>query len=287
MSLKKVLNLHEAATELRLRQACERHGARVYTKVRVADVLPIEGSGISDAEYRYALMAHFDFLIADDQHDPLFAVEFDGPTHESAEQSERDAQKDRLCLRFSLPILRVNQRYLAPKYRSMDLLSWFVDVWFAKRWFDGAQLSGEVPYDEVFAPWAMARMPGHKKSFPLFLTANVRNKMRDMFLDGRVKSFGPSALIGVDQNGNYRAIGAIAITNDTGVMVESAMRAQQFPVSQAGALHELVIFDLFNRLEAVLAEADTADPWSSVVARWSILRSALDLRFMEGSGDLN
>ncbi len=50
--LKKILNLHEEATHLRLKDVCEKHGANIYSKVRLADVLPIEGSGISDAEYR-------------------------------------------------------------------------------------------------------------------------------------------------------------------------------------------------------------------------------------------
>jgi hypothetical protein len=29
----------------------------------------------------YALMAHYDFVVADENEQPLFAVEFDGPGH--------------------------------------------------------------------------------------------------------------------------------------------------------------------------------------------------------------
>jgi hypothetical protein len=60
--LKKVLNLHEEAVSQRLRAICDEHGASVYVKVRVADVLPIENSGISHEEYAYALKSHFDFV---------------------------------------------------------------------------------------------------------------------------------------------------------------------------------------------------------------------------------
>jgi hypothetical protein len=43
--LKKLLNNPERITYGRLREVCARHGTEVYAKVRLADVLPIEGSG--------------------------------------------------------------------------------------------------------------------------------------------------------------------------------------------------------------------------------------------------
>ncbi len=51
--LKKILNFSEDGAYVRLKSACERHGASVHTKVRLADVLPIEGSGISKEDYRF------------------------------------------------------------------------------------------------------------------------------------------------------------------------------------------------------------------------------------------
>ena len=74
--LKKILNLHEEATHARLRKACQDWNARVYEKVRLADIFPIERSGIPDEQYRFALQAHFDFVIADSNHTPLFSVKF-------------------------------------------------------------------------------------------------------------------------------------------------------------------------------------------------------------------
>ena len=71
MQFKKILNLSEEATHLRLREACESRGASVYPKVRVADVLPIEDSGIEPKQYEFALKAHFDFVVTDSEHNPL------------------------------------------------------------------------------------------------------------------------------------------------------------------------------------------------------------------------
>ena len=53
--LKRMLNSPERITYARLREVCELHVAEVYAKVRLADVLPIEGSGLPEALYEFAL----------------------------------------------------------------------------------------------------------------------------------------------------------------------------------------------------------------------------------------
>ena len=63
-------------------------------------MLPIERSGIEREHYDYALRAHFDFVVSDSNHGPLFAVEFDGPSHDDEEQKARDAKKDWLARHF-------------------------------------------------------------------------------------------------------------------------------------------------------------------------------------------
>jgi very-short-patch-repair endonuclease len=108
-ALKRLLNQSEDATDQRLRAASRRHDASVFPKVRLADILPIEGSGITNREYSYALNAHVDFVVADADHDPLFAVEFDGPTHRSEKQMVRDEIKNRLCRRLGLPLIRIDE----------------------------------------------------------------------------------------------------------------------------------------------------------------------------------
>lgn len=250
--LKRVLNLHEEATHARLREACDAHSAHVFAKVRLADVLPIEDSGVSDELYRYALQSHFDFIVTNEQHDPLFCVEFDGPTHQSLVQQERDDKKNKLCDRFEFPLLRINARYIGKKYRDMDLLTWFVEVWFAQQWFDEAQRRGEIAGDEPFMPMAMVSLPGRSKQFPLWLSANVRTKIQKLFFANRIRQLVPSTIIGTDKAGNYHAISFVKIDDERGVVVETGMHAQQFPVREREALDEIVTVQLYEALDQAL-----------------------------------
>jgi hypothetical protein len=81
--LKKLFNEREKVTYKRLKEICDEYGASVYPKFRVADVLRIENSGLSDSLFQFALQSHFDFVICNSENEFLFAVEFDGPTHET------------------------------------------------------------------------------------------------------------------------------------------------------------------------------------------------------------
>ena len=121
--LKKLLNLPERITYERLREACARHKAEVYAKVRVADVLPIDRSGVSQELYEFALQAHYDFVVTGVEQDPLFAVEFDGSQHAEPLQAERDSKKDELSRRFSLPVLWVKAEDLQPTESQLDRLT--------------------------------------------------------------------------------------------------------------------------------------------------------------------
>ena len=204
MALKRLLNLHEEATHRSLSRACEHNSAHVYTKVRVADVLPIEKSGISDEHYDFALRAHFDFVVCDESQTPLFAVEFDGPTHDTQAQRDRDQKKNWLAARFEMPLLRINARHLGGKYRGMDLLTWFVNAWFALQWFKEAQAKGEISNDEPFSPLFMVHVPGSNKQFPLMLSATARNKMMKLWQKGHIQEYCPTFKTGEDKDGSFR-----------------------------------------------------------------------------------
>lgn len=85
--LKNVVNLSEREVEVKLERVAAENGARVYSKVRFADVVTIEQSGLSAEAYRYALQSHLDFVITDDARSPLFAIEFDGGGHDSGKDA--------------------------------------------------------------------------------------------------------------------------------------------------------------------------------------------------------
>src|SRR5689334_2570483 len=248
MTLKKILNLHEADTHTRLKETCEKYGASVYPKIRLADVLPIENSGITNDLYSYALQAHFDFVVTDDKHVPLFAVEFDGPSHETEEQVVRDKKKNKICEIFNFPLLRINAKYLDKKYRSLDLLSWFVETWFFRDAFFNAQEEGLVPEDEPFDPMLIIELPGRKERFPLWLSAGLRIKIQKLAEAKTINDFVPNEWIGIDKNGNYHGLTWLSIDDERVVISQTAMRAQSFPVVESDILSELLIFQLYEEL---------------------------------------
>jgi hypothetical protein len=252
MHVKRLLNKSEEVTNERLCEVCAKYGAHISPKIRVADILPVENSGIDDSHYEYALKSHFDFVVSDEAHFPVFAVEFDGPVHGDDVQRARDEKKNRLCERFEFPLLRVNANYLEKEYRGMTLLTWFVEVWYAKQAFDAAQENGQIPLDEPFMPWGMAGIPERKNTFPLWLSANVRLKIQEYRLNGRVLDMMPSLLIGMDGNGNYRAIAFLRIDEETGVFTKTGMRTQRFPVAESEALDEIVVCELYEALKETL-----------------------------------
>jgi ssDNA-binding Zn-finger/Zn-ribbon topoisomerase 1 len=128
--LKRMLNSPERITYARLRAVCELHVAEVHAKIRLADVLPIEGSGLPEASYEFALQSHYDFVIAGRDQVPLFAIEFDGPQHGHAPQSERDAKKDELSRRFGLSLLRIHAADLCRTESRLDGLTELIEKWF-------------------------------------------------------------------------------------------------------------------------------------------------------------
>jgi hypothetical protein len=121
IALKKIVNRHEEVAYRELQILADEYGYGVHVKVRLADVIPIGGSGISDALYSFALKSHFDFIVCNESHDPIFAVEFDGPSHQDTEQRDRDSKKNEICKRFGLPLLRINTNHLLKRYNKASL----------------------------------------------------------------------------------------------------------------------------------------------------------------------
>ena len=279
----KLLNFHEGKTSVRLKKICEENGAVVYPKVRVADVLPIQNSGISADDYSFALKSHFDFVVADSTTRPLFAVEFDGPTHKQPEQKARDARKNRLCERFGFPLLRINSRYLDDRYRGMDLLSWFVEVWFMRTAFNEAQERGDIPPDEIFDAWCVVTDRSGKISFPFWLSAPALVKLRRLAEAGKIRDPVMSRWVGRDKDGNYRAIGWIAITAKLSACVQTGMRSQLFPVMETEVIDELLAIEIYDLVTRILKGEAKAESREAVKSKVTALRRATRLVSAGGS----
>ena len=213
--MKKLLNYSEHRTFQELRHVANKEGLAVYPKVRVADVLPIDNSGIEHGLFRYALQAHFDFVVAGDDHVSLFAVEFDGPGHADEDQAQRDRKKDGLCLRFGFPILHINLNHISRRYNKKTIFAWIIEVYRMQEAFDEAQANGQVPYDEPFDPFfIICSLDDRKELFPYWISRTANLRMHQMHKEGKIRSHGSSGLICADAQGVMRGLEYINVTRD-------------------------------------------------------------------------
>ena len=91
-------------------------------------------------------MGHFDFVITDRNHNPQFAIEFDGSGHDS----RNDHKKDEICRRSDLALFRLTPSSSRVKILEASFVAYLVDVWFYGREFARMQAAGEVGPDEPF-----------------------------------------------------------------------------------------------------------------------------------------
>jgi hypothetical protein len=192
-----LVNGYEVNTDKALERAAAASGYRIAPKVRVADVLPIAGSGLSNAEYAYALRSHFDWVVTEgEERIPQFAVEFDGSSHEMPAAAVRDALKNRIVNHFGFPLLRIDGTFL--RYvRKRPLLEILVEAWKAWLAFTNAQEAGEIAWDE---PWMYQSLfdvdPATGKWTPtLAIDAGGRSLVRVLYERGVCRSFQPTSLV--------------------------------------------------------------------------------------------
>lgn len=149
-----LVNDNEKYIDQALRESAEGYGYRVSPKVRVADVLAIDRSGLTNEEFSYALRSHFDWVVSDRETLlPEFAVEFDGDSHRSDEVRRRDALKDSICEKLEFPLLRIYRYAFRPALND-TVLGYLVDAWVGYKGFNEAQEAGYIPEDEIYMPWA-------------------------------------------------------------------------------------------------------------------------------------
>lgn len=248
--LKRLVNQSEEAVDAELQSLANEYGYRVHIKIRVADVLRVEGSGIYDDLFSFALKAHFDFVISDANSDPLFAVEFDGPSHRLENQQERDAQKDELCERFELPILRINTNHLVKKYNKASLLRWIISAWELQKSFLQGQKTGQIPFDEDFDPIMLWHHPGKtiEEMHPHWIALKPRLHIERLHKQGKLPVGGTCGLIFRTDKSHYRGIEWIDLNDGSVVMAESGMREQRFPLYLGSLFDELMTIQLYDEL---------------------------------------
>src|SRR5262245_36279580 len=140
MSLKKIFTVGEDATYKIAQQISEDRNVRALAKIRIADAINIDRSGISNEAFSYALKAHFDVLIIR-KNLAVLAIEFDGPGHDK----KHDDLKNSLCDRFRLPLVRVGMIHLNSKNFEDTAVHFLIHQLFCVDYF--LEHFGNDPYE--------------------------------------------------------------------------------------------------------------------------------------------
>ncbi len=119
--------------------------AEIYRKVRIADVINIDALPTRSIG-TYALQAHFDICVCDEDQIPQFVIEFDGGGHDA----RHDAKKNMIAIAANLALFRVDETQLGRTQRGMSFLQYLVHVWFLSGEFRRMREAGEIPSDEPF-----------------------------------------------------------------------------------------------------------------------------------------
>lgn len=273
----RLVNHYEEIAHGEIKAAADRWQLSVYPKVRVADVISMDEAGAVGDLRRYGLQSHFDFVIYRNKWDPVYAVEFDGHFHSTPKQAARDAKKDELCRRVGFPILRINSRYLSKEFGRLSLVAWIMDVYELQQEFDRLQERGEIPPDEPFDPFAIMSICASKERFPYWLSAKPRVKLLMLHEQGRVADYAPSGFIGRDSAEVMRGMNYIRVTETEGVLVQSAMRPQQFPIMLSDLLDEILLVQLAEEVFKWVRGEIKALPLEQVYDRAKAIRKELTL----------
>jgi Protein of unknown function (DUF2726) len=255
---KPILNRSEAAAESALQEAAKKNDARVFTKVRIADALSIDQSGLPGPLWRYALQGHFDFLLADMTSSiPHFAVEFDGPSHwRNPDTMRRDAMKNMICERLRLPLLRVDAGYLR-SVRRFTLIDWLVELWFIYEEFCAMQERGEIPYFEPFMYFSLFEPTPDGRRSSYGLSDDARTAIWLAWVQGICPQLGPEEVSTRNDEESYSVAHAILPLTGSGTLVGSA-RCRSFhfpPVSPRELAGELAMVDLGDKLRRYQQDA--------------------------------
>lgn len=247
--LKKIMNRLEEEAYSELQKLAGQYGYLVHVKIRLADVLPIEGSGIENILYRFALQSHFDFLICDENQTPLFAIEFDGPSHRDQVQQRRDTKKDELCARFDLPILRINTNHLLKKYNKASLLQWIISAWELQKAFSTAQAQGQIPAEEDFDPIMLSHSGKTlEEVHPHWIALKPRWHIEKLHNQGWLPVGHSCSVTFTDDRKCSRGIEWIDVAPNQVVYVESAMKDQKFPLYLGDLFREILTVLLYDKL---------------------------------------
>lgn len=143
--LRKFRNTSENRIQQQIRAVIDRHGAELHEKVRIADIVDISKLN-TRALGTYALQAHFDFVLIDNNQEAVVAIEFDGLGHDAT----NDAKKNSICQQADLPLFRIFGFQEVREVNAITLTRYLVELVFHARVFQQMKEDGQLDPHEPF-----------------------------------------------------------------------------------------------------------------------------------------
>lgn len=274
--LKRLSNRGELYVHDRLAPAAARHNAEIYRKVRIADVVDI--GGLNSRELgRFALMGHFDFAVTDRNHDPQFAIEFDGTGHDD----KNDHLKDEICRQSGLALFRLTTSSSRVRIREGSFVAYLVDVWFYCQEFARMQVAGEIPHDEPFMMSGFLK-PDAKNIFDseFVYTSSAMGRLTRLLNSGNpLEHLKAASLSMIGPEGQYAAF---ARHGDLCGRYRIALRTISWGALDASSAarelsefcHALAYHDLCEEIEAVRLDPRVARSVATITEEVANLKSS-------------
>ncbi len=235
--LKPIFNTGEAQTFAIAEEVGKATGTRAFAKVRIADVITIANSGISDDLYRYALSGHFDVLVYKDEL-PYLAIEFDGSGHDG----KNDEKKNTLCNLFGLPMVRIGPQHINAVVFEDTAVAFFIWQLHCVDMF--LEEYGNDPY-ETYDPLFFISVPGKDRSWPFAYRERWLGRLTRRFKESADRFEGDLRLsyeYGLLQfknshgtwwnGGEFRSIVAQSVTNDSVVWGEAELSLKVYGLDE-------------------------------------------------------
>lgn len=246
-----------------LEAATTARGLQVRVKMRLADVVDVERSGLSNQDYSYALRAHLDFVVSRDGR-ALFAAEFDGEQHDHDPSNQaRDDAKDRICERLGLPLVRFDQEVPGRSLGATSIVDWLIEYFLRGEAIEAYQRAGGAP-GEMLDPRFSVELVDGRVTFPLDPSMKLRVDLLSRYRKGQIASMAPTIIVW-ETGRRVHAVSDIEVKPGTFLCAHVSIRDFSFgPVPACELAEQMALAQVMRRLDGWLQGQTKPRSWQDL-----------------------